>query len=177
MKNLFIVSLVTLALAISESTFAESHRFVDFAKVKNVTPIYKTYEHRIPEERCWIESVKRETREHRSGTSTIVGGLIGGAIGHAVGHGKSNKKIGAAIGTVLGASIGNDVSRNRHNPGTHTSYDNVERCEVDYRIEAEERLTGYDVTYQYRGEIYTTFTQEHPGKRIKIHVSVSPIFD
>lgn len=177
MKNAFIITFVTLAMALSETVFAESHRFVDFAKVKNVTPIYKTYEHRIPEERCWMESVRHETQAHTSRTGTIVGGIIGGAIGHAVGHGKRNKKIGAAIGTVLGASIGNDVSHNRASNGRHVVYENIERCEVDYRIEVEERLSGYDVTYQYRGEIYSTFMPEHPGKRIKIHVNVSPIIE
>ncbi|MDH3694685.1 MAG: hypothetical protein OER96_08960, partial [Gammaproteobacteria bacterium] len=50
----------------------------------------------------------------------------------------------------------------------------VERCrEVsDYR--SEERVVGYDVSYQFNGRTYQTRTSQHPGNQIPVNVSVIP---
>jgi uncharacterized protein YcfJ len=48
------------------------------------------------------------------------------------------------------------------------------RCEVTQQTSYEEELVGYDVTYRYQGRIFTTRTQEHPGKRIPVLVDVRP---
>lgn len=178
MKPLIKLTTFAALLGASSLSLAENHRFYDYAKVKEVTPIYKTYQHRVPEENCWVETVKTERHRPRrnSATSTLVGGLIGGAIGHAVGHNKSNKRVGAVVGSALGLSIGHDIGRRNRQPDRYdVSYDDVERCEVSYQTETEERLTGYDVTYKYRGEIYSTFMEEHPGKRIKVSVNIQPV--
>jgi len=175
---------LALLISLPNTAQAQSERFFDYAKVQSVAPIYKTYRHRIPQETCWTETVRREyeaPRQYQSATSTIVGGIIGGAIGHAVGHGKSNKRVGTVVGSVLGMSIANDArqrnQRNRHHDERHVSYDDIERCDVSYRTEAEEKLIGYDVSYSYRGETYHTHMDKHPGKRIKVSVSVQPVSD
>ncbi|MFL0800751.1 MAG: glycine zipper 2TM domain-containing protein [Agarilytica sp.] len=159
--------------------YRDKHQFTDFAKVKQATAQYKTFEHRIPEEKCWTETVVLERYEQPSRTGALLGGLIGGTIGHAVGHGRSNKKLGAVVGSVLGASIGKDVSQQRHNARNqpNRTYDEVERCEVEYHSQYEERIIGYDVTYQYRGEFYHTFMKKHPGKRIRVNVAISPVIE
>ena len=176
MKTPIVISLSTALIALAPVSQAETQHFVDYAKVNSVTPIYQTFEHRVPEEHCWTETVRRDLRpERRSATGTLMGGIIGGAIGHAVGHGSDNKKIGAVVGTMLGASIGSDISHQKRHSSRHASvYEDVERCEVSYRMETEERLSGYDVSYSYRGETYSTRMDEHPGKRMKISVSVRP---
>ncbi len=156
--------------------FRDNHQFTDFAKVKQATAQYKTFEHRIPEEKCWTETVVHERYERPSRTGTLLGGLIGGTIGHAVGRGRSNKKLGAVVGTVLGASIGKDVSKQQHSQQGQT-YEDIRRCEVEYHSQYEERIIGYDVTYQYRGEFYQTFMKKHPGKRIRVNVAISPIIE
>ena len=161
----------------STASFSESNRFVDHARVVSATPIYKTYEHRVPRESCWMESVKEERPRHRSATSTIVGGIIGGAIGNAVGAGDENKKVGAVVGSLLGMSIGNDIGRHHASHHNHhrAQYKQVERCEVNYEIEREEKLTGYDVKYHYRGETYQTQMDHHPGKKIRVAVQIQPL--
>lgn len=178
------IALITAALTLTPALVtAQSERFYDYAKVKRVTPIYQSFEHRIPRESCWTERVRVEEyrRGPRSGstTGTLVGGVIGGALGHAVGRGSDNKKIGTVVGSALGMSIGNDVSRRRqsqyYDDYPDVSYEDEQRCETTYSTEREERLSGYDVTYKYRGETFTTFMQEHPGDRLRVSVSVSPI--
>ncbi|MFL0810964.1 MAG: glycine zipper 2TM domain-containing protein [Agarilytica sp.] len=166
-----------LSLALTHTAQAEIHHFIDYAKVKEVNPVYATIERQIPQKSCWTERSRRESRQHNSATSTIMGGIIGGAIGHSVGRGGDNKKIGAAVGTLLGASIGKDVGHNSRNQRRHPEYQNVERCETHYRAVREEQLVGYDVTYQYRGEFYQTRTEEDPGKRMKVKISLSPVIE
>jgi hypothetical protein len=43
----------------------------------------------------------------------------------------------------------------------------------DYRDE-DERLQGYDVTYEYANRTYRTRTNYHPGDRIRVRVDVQP---
>ncbi len=179
MNKIIATALTTISLLIAQTSVAESHRFDDFAKVKQVTPIYKTIERRIPEETCWTETVRHEHHTRRSSSSALVGSLIGGAIGHSAGHGKRNKKVGAVIGSIIGASIGNDIENRKRRAGHHqrATYKDLERCETRYTTQTKEHLMGYDVTYQYRGERYTTHMHEHPGKRIKVKISLSPVID
>jgi len=50
----------------------------------------------------------------------------------------------------------------------------VERCETRYVTQEDKEIDGYYVTYRYAGREYTTRTQEHPGKRIRVRVDVTP---
>jgi len=37
------------------------------------------------------------------------------------------------------------------------------------------RITGYRVTYEYRGQQYTTVMRSNPGNSLPVHVTVQPI--
>lgn len=154
------------------------YRHAQYARVIAAEPVYRTVERRVSQQECWVETVREEipVRTASSATGALVGGVVGGAIGHAVGHGSSNKKLGAVVGTVLGMSVGNDISRrNRPSGYTEVSYRDIERCEVRPVIQTERRLLGYDVTYQYRNQRYTTRMDQHPGKQIRVAVDVTPM--
>ena len=172
-----VVFTAILISVFSATAFADQNRHTDYARVVAVEPVYRTVERRVPQQECWVETVREEVpvRTASSATGTIVGGIVGGAIGHAVGHGRSNKKLGTVVGAALGMSVGNDLSRNRRGGYTEVSYRDVERCEVRHTIQTERRLLGYDVTYQYQNQRYTTRMDQHPGKRIKVAVDVSPV--
>lgn len=171
-----VVFTVILIGVFSTTALAGQYRHTDYARVVAVEPVYRTIERRIPQQECWVETVRQEVPVYTasSATGTIVGGIVGGAIGHAVGHGRSNKQLGAAVGTVLGMSVGSDLSHNRRGGYTEVSYRDVERCEVRHAVQTERRLLGYDVTYQYQNQRYTTRMGRHPGKRIRVAVDVSP---
>lgn len=175
-------TLCALILAlVGQTALAGKGSFVDVAHVTKATPIYTTIERRVPERECWVEQVREEAPRHRrnTATGTIVGGIIGGAIGNAVGAGSENKKVGAVVGTILGMSVGNDISRahNRRYPAGYNevSYRDVERCEVRHRIETEQELVGYDVTYRYKGRTYTTQMDHNPGRQLKVAVNIRPL--
>ncbi len=149
---------------------------IAYARVIQAQPVYEWVERRQPETQCWIETVRHEHSSHRQATPTVLGGVIGGALGHAVGHGHKNKKIGTAVGALLGAAIGSDLERNRRHTKPHAvRYQEVERCETHDRVSTIEQLVGYDVTYQYNGQRYTTRMHTPPGDRIRVAVQVRPL--
>lgn len=185
-------TIVITPIAITQPALASQ---IDFARVIDAEPVYKTIKHREPVQQCWMETVYRPVskpryhhkRHDKSYTPTIIGGLLGGALGNEVGNNKSAKKVGAVAGAVLGASLANDYVRWRngkdqnnyppaknHAANYRESYQE-ERCETEYEVSYEERLIGYDVTYQYNGEQYHTRTRKHPGKRLKVAVEVTPV--
>jgi len=108
---------------------------------------------------------------HSDGTA-VVGGVIGGIVGHKLGHGKAGATI---AGTILGAAVGKQAGRPYDDYSEHVSYEDICTTHVDYRT--EERIDGYNVTYRYKGEEFTTRMNNHPGKFIRVRVHVSPVVD
>lgn len=148
----------------------------DFARVTDVDPIYKTITHRIPERSCWTETRYLRDDGYRSNTPVLLGSLVGGALGNELGHNKSNKRVGAVVGAVLGASVARDW-RHQHSSGSgRVRAVNEEVCEVNERVEYEERIVGYNVTYRYQGQTYHTRMNHHPGRKLKVAVSVTPVY-
>ena len=167
---LLLMSLVSLGAAAEHNNdyyqkqgnayYPSHNQFYDYARVNSVVPIIETVEHRIPVQ-CNHQSNYNHSK--RSATPVILGTIIGAAIGNELGHKKSNKQVGAVAGGILGASIGSDMN---NRPRNHS-------CN-DYEIQYEQRTVGYDVTYRYRGNIYHTTTQQHPGKRIRLRLQFQP---
>ncbi|GLS26906.1 membrane protein [Marinibactrum halimedae] len=147
----------------------QHHGHTRWAKVVKAKPIYEYTSYRVPVESCHIETVRRE---HRNNTAPVLGAIIGGALGNAVGHNHSNKKVGTVAGAVLGAAVGAEFGKRKR----HTTYEDVEYCETNYRKETRREIVGYDVTYRMHGKTYYTTTDEHPGRRIRVAVDVRPVY-
>jgi hypothetical protein len=47
-------------------------------------------------------------------------------------------------------------------------------CHVDASAQQERRITGYEVEYRYRGEIYMSHMGYDPGDKLRIRISVAP---
>ena len=153
-----------------------------YARVISATPIYETLERRSSEPYCTVESrpVVYETKQRgHGGNHAALGGLVGGAIGHslgkAVGHDRKSRRAGAVTGAVVGAIIGSEMGQQHRHPRREiVRYADVEHCEIRDKISTYQQLVGYDVTYQYSGQRYSTRMQEHPGDRIRVVVDVRP---
>jgi len=175
--------------AAAEADRPVSYRYADVVEVE---PVYRTVRVDTPYRECRDEQVTYyETRRgynHRyyahghhggggSALATITGGLIGGLIGHQFGDG-GGRQLATLGGAIAGAAIGHDhAARRRYHYREHYSYPRTytrERCEVHHSYSEEERLDGYRVTYEYDGELYSTFMHRHPGDRIRVHVRVTP---
>ena len=158
-------------------TMAMAATSYDRAPVTQVEPVYETVRYSVPVEVCSEQEVayREPTQRRASATGPILGAIIGGALGNAVGNGKKNKQVGAVVGAVLGGSIGADVSRkHRRAHNDSVTYRTEQVCRTDREERSEERLAGYDVTYVYAGNTYTTRMQRDPGDSIRVRVRVSP---
>jgi uncharacterized protein YcfJ len=148
----------------------------DYAEVVEVRPIVQIVEVSTPEQQCWQEEylVDRRYGRNRSDTPGILGAIIGGAIGNELGNHKSSQRVGVVVGAVLGHSVARDIMR-QHDGPTVREVETVERCETVYQSYEEERVVGYNVTYNYNGQDYTVRTDRDPGDQIRVRVSVQPV--
>lgn len=155
-----------LSMAAAPAAMA-SYDGYEWARVTHVQPIVRTVTVQSPQQECWGEEVTR--MQTRSSTSAqLAGALIGGVIGSQIGSG-SGRRAATATGVLLGAQVGH----NRTKVSTPvTGYEQY--CSVRTVYHEEQRVEGYRVTYNYRGQSYVTQTQQHPGNRIRVQVSVRP---
>lgn len=87
------------------------------------------------------------------GAGTALGALVGGLLGSQVGGG-SGRIAGAMLGTVGGALLGNAAETQGGYYGCGTRYEN--------------RVTGYDVSYDLGGRQYRTRMAQAPGAWIQV---------
>lgn len=185
MKRLMITSLIATSLL---SAHAET--FTDQARVRSADPQYENIN--VARNECsshWTNEregrrdferqgrqVSQANQERQYG-GAILGGLAGGVVGHQIGGG-TGKDAATALGVVLGAIAG-DRMENRNQPAQYddgrfdTAQREVKHCRTVY--DAQTRLTGYRVTYDYRGQSYTTFMRTNPGASLPVRVTVAPI--
>lgn len=180
-----VITLGTLAaIALAPGAYAghawsgRDTAFTDYAEVVRTTPVVRTVHVSQPQRECWDEEVERPVPSAQSGSvgGTVLGGLVGAAVGHRLGRGHGSRGLATAAGTVVGAAVGNGLSRKAAAEETYR-VDNVRRCRVTQETHTEERIDGYDVTYRYRGETFTTRMPYDPGRQVRVRVSVAPIGD
>lgn len=174
MKRLVIASLLSTGLL-----GAQAETYTDQARVRGAEPQYENVS--VPRNECrshWVSENNRGVeRQDRNYGGAIVGGLAGGVLGHQIGGG-SGKDAATALGVMLGAITG-DRLENQNPRGQYNSepYENtqreVKRCRTVY--DTQTRITGYRVSYEYRGQHYTTFMRNNPGNSLPVRVSVDPI--
>ena len=176
-------------MAISSTAFAAKHdtkplhsqgqQYV-YGKVLEVTPVYRQIRVNHPVQECWSEPVRYPSRNHYSNNNagnTLAGGLIGGIIGHQFGDGRG-RDLATAVGTSMGAQAGHDSSRNHYDQPSYDTRESryEERCETHNRVSYEEVVDSYKVRYIYKGKRYQTDMPYDPGKKIKLKVSVDPVY-
>lgn len=169
----------------------------DYAQVVSVDPLVEKYQVNQPIERCWDEQVSTQQRypqnrhpNSKSRTPEVLGAIIGGVIGNQVGKrgGGKARDVATVAGAILGGSIGHDVKNNnrRYDSSRYGSsryddryqtirYQTVQRCEVKDSYVTKEEIVGYDVAYKYRGNVFHTQMNQHPGDKIKVKVTVNPV--
>lgn len=164
MKNIIIIALLAGLPSLSA---ANRYNNINYGQVIEVEPIYQNVS--IPEERQVCDrrrnSNYRHNRNENAAGKAILGGIIGGAIGNRFGKG-SGRDASTALGVLIGAGIGANKSKHRSNRSS---------CYIETFYNNEERFMGYDVTYEYNGELYQTHMQEHPGDRVRLRVNVDVI--
>ena len=167
-KRIAAATLLALAAA---PAWSQNGYATDYARVTSAAPQYERVN--APRQECWNETVTDGGHRTAGGLESyagpVIGGIVGGLLGSQVGGG-SGKKVaigaGAVAGTLVGAHLANGTAQ-AGGPQT------VQRCRtVD---QWEDRLTGYDVTYQYAGRSYRALLPYDPGPQLRVRVNVEPV--
>jgi len=173
LQSLVAVSLLGLACAANAGNDGRS--YTDWARVTGVTPHYERVN--ASRRECHTEIIGahapvQRRDDDRSFGGAVIGGIAGGIVGNQVGRG-DGRTAATAVGAVVGAIVGDRIDNNGYrNARYEPSHREVQRCrDVDHR---EDRLTGYQVDYEYHGRRYSRFMSEDPGRRIPVRVSVNP---
>lgn len=164
MNRLSVLPLLAMAAAA-----AQAQSFVDSARVQSVEPQYETVQ--IPREECTSQWVTEPQPVAGGYGGVIIGGLAGGLLGNQVGKGHG-REAATAAGAVIGAIAGDRLAGGSAQ-GYRQAQREVRSCRTVY--DAQHRLTGYRVTYEYRGHQSTILTSEQPGQTLPVRVSVTPV--
>jgi len=202
-KLLSMLTATALVLPMATLQAADRHasrnKFTVYADVISAEPIYREVAIREPREECWTEEERyviqegssghhqHRNRGSRHGGDALVGGVIGGVIGNQIGrNGSRGARAGATVaGAIIGSVIANEAGsgnthrRNRrHSSGrTETVYGvrPVKRCRTLVDNRYEQRIDGYNVTYEHRGRRFQTRTRRDPGPTIELRINVEPV--
>lgn len=159
-----------VALAQPSGPAAENVRFT-YATVLSATPVYETLRFSEPEEQC--EDQRVVYRERDDGTAgTVVGAIIGGVVGNQVGGG-SGRRAATVAGAIAGGAIGRNVDRNNSPQREYES--NERRCRLVDVSREERRLSGFDVEYRLKDEVFFARLPYDPGNNLRVRVSVTPV--
>lgn len=163
MKRLALLPLFAVAAA------AQAQSFVDRARVQSVEPQYETVQ--VPREECTSHWVSEPQPAAGGYGGVIIGGLAGGLLGNQVGKGHG-REAATAAGAVIGAIAGDRIANGSARAPAQAQRE-VRSCRTVYDV--QQRLTGYRVTYDYRGHQSTIVTSEQPGATLPVRVSVTPV--
>ena len=165
----FKTKLIVAAMGLAALPLAQAQDFEDFGRVVRVQP--RMEEVRIPRQECRTEYVQVPVQQQRGVGGGIVGGVVGGLLGNQVGSG-SGRVAATAAGAIAGAMVG-DRAENANRGPAGVQEQAVRQCRNVDAIET--RTNGYNVTYEFRGQTYTTVMNRDPGNRVRLRVSVQPI--
>lgn len=147
--------------------------FFDHARVRSVEPQYESIT--VPRNECstqWVNETRPIGGGGQNYGGAIVGGVAGALLGNQVGKGHG-REAATAVGAVVGAFAGDRVA----NGNRQEQYQVVPREVTSCRTvnDVQTRIAGYRVTYDYRGQHYTTSMRENPGPNLQVRVSVDPV--
>lgn len=141
------------AMAVSNNVLEDS---TDYAKVLNVTPLNGQ-----PIARQVCGPVTYSPPAEHNGVGAIVGGLTGALVGSRFGggHGRDAATVAGAVGgAMLGDRIGSGDSVAR------------EQCNTVYEPGPP---AGYQVTYDYHGQLSTITLNHAPGEYLRLHKRIT----
>ncbi|HET6603225.1 MAG TPA: glycine zipper 2TM domain-containing protein [Xanthomonadaceae bacterium] len=141
-----------------------------YADVLRVDPVYEVVRFTEPSEECYDEELRVRERDSGAG-GTVLGAIVGGVIGSNVGSG-AGRRAATAAGAVVGGAIGHNIDKN--NGGEREYTERQHRCRIVDVEREERRVAGYDVEYQYKGDVYFSRMAYDPGSKLRVRVSVEP---
>ena len=127
-------------------------------RVMSSTPVVQQVA--VPRQVCSGQTVTTEAP--KSGAGFALGALAGGAAGNAIGNG-SGRAVATFIGLVGGGMLGNQIE------GSNQQTQNVQQCNTQTFF--ENRVSYYNVVYDYQGTLHTVQMQQDPGRYVKLQMT------
>lgn len=115
----------------------------------------------VPRQVCTQETVA--VQGNKSGAGALMGAIAGGAVGNQVGGG-SGRAAATALGIFGGAILGDKIE-GAPAPQNQT----VQNCRTETVY--ENRVMGYNVTYEYAGKQYMVQMPRDPGPTVQINIT------
>ncbi len=166
-----------LAASAAGMAAAQAETFYDNARVRSVQPQYEQVS--VPREQCSVQWVNEQRPIPNTGSNgaglggALIGAVAGGVLGNQVGKG-SGRDVATALGLAAGAVAGHQIgSRNAQPVQYETVPRQVQQCQTVQEV--QQRINGYQVAYDYRGQTYHTVLASDPGPSIRVRVSVDPV--
>jgi len=163
---------IPLALLAATALTANAQTYVDTARVRSVQPQYETVT--IPRQECtsqWINETHR-VEDRRQYGGAVIGGVAGALLGNQLGKGHG-REAATALGAVVGAFTGDRVANRDRGERYEQVPRQVQSCQSVNDV--QQRLTGYQVTYDYRGQQFVALLPQDPGPQLQVRVSVEPL--
>jgi uncharacterized protein YcfJ len=152
-KNLCALAIMSMATLVSAQEVG-----------KVISSVQMIQQVSVPRQVCSQEQVA--VQPNKSGAGAAMGAIAGGAIGNQIGGG-SGKAAATMLG-ILGGAILGDKIEGAPAPQTQT----VQNCSIQNIL--ENRVTGYNVTYEFNGKQYTVQLPRDPGPTIRLNVTPVP---
>ena len=121
----------------------------------------------VPRQVCTTQQVTE--RGGTTGAGAVIGGVAGGVLGNQIGHG-SGRAAATVLGVVGGAVLGNTIEGNQ---AGNAQVRDVQSCTTQTFY--ENRVSGYNVRYEYAGREYQAQMPYDPGPSMPVQVQVTPI--
>ena len=115
----------------------------------------------VPRQICSQENVA--VQGNKSGAGAVMGAIAGGAVGNQIGGG-SGKAAATALGIFGGAILGDKIEG-----APPPQMQIVQNCRTETVY--ENRVVGYNVTYEYAGKQYMVQMPRDPGPTIQVNVT------
>lgn len=139
-----------------------------YADVRSVRPVIEQVS--TPRKVCDQVTVRKPAPGNGNHVvGTVVGAAVGGLLGNQIGRGNGRKATTVA-GAVGGGVIGHEVGVRHDAKRTVTSTETRCRTVTD----SSDKVVGYDVSYDYQGQSYTTRMDHDPGPRLRIEATMRP---
>ena len=158
-KSLVAMSCLIMLSAGAEAQTAVIQDTTEFARVLNYSPIAGQ---QIPRQVCTPVTMTRERESGSNVGAAIAGGVIGAVVGSRFGggHGRDAATVTGAIG---GSMVGGNMASG---PVTTTQ----QQCNTVYEAGPP---SGYQVTYDYKGKLYTTTMRSPPGEYLRVRSRIT----
>jgi uncharacterized protein YcfJ len=149
-KTIFLLALASLGLSAGAQ---------EVGKVLSSTQVIQQVA--VPRQVCTTEQVA--VQPTKSGAGAAMGAIAGGTVGNAMGGG-SGKVAATMLGIFGGAILGDKIE------GPSALQTQIQqRCTTQNIL--ENRIMGYNVTYEFAGKQYNVQLPSDPGPTIKLQIT------